>query len=79
MIPGHGRMSKLNDVEEELNSSNIENVTKIDECVYLDDEEASRFISKEMNEKTLNKFLQHERDFYTKAFPMHTLQRKLKR
>ena len=62
--------------KKECDKNGIEDITEIDEYLYLDDEDADHFISKDMNEKTLKKFLQIEQDFYIKAFPQDTLLRK---
>ena len=61
----------------EIESDSNEEIQEIDDCLYLDDEEADKFISTDMNEKTLQKFLQREKQFYATAFPLATLSRKL--
>jgi len=53
-----------------------ESIIEIGECSYLDDAEAEDFISSDINEKSLKKFLQRERVFYNKAFPQAILSRK---
>ena len=53
-----------------------ESIIEIGECSYLDDAEVDDFISSDMNEKSLQKFLQRERAFYNKAFPQAILSRK---
>ena len=65
--------SSDNDSESAASS---EDVIEIDGCLRLDDEETENFISSEINEKNLQKFLQREMDFYTKAFPQAVLSRK---
>ena len=65
--------SSDNDSESTTSS---EDVIEIDGCLRLDDEEAKNFISSDINEKNLQKFLQREMDFYTKAFPQAVLSRK---
>ena len=62
--------------KKECDKNGIEDIIEIDEYLYLDDEDADHFISKDMNEKKLKKFLQIEKDFYIKAFPQDTLLRK---
>ena len=62
------------DNDSEYTSS--EDVIEIDVCLRLDDEEAENFISSDINEKNLQKFLQREMDFYTKAFPQAVLSQK---
>ena len=61
-----------------LSTTSSDDVTEI-ECSRLDDEEAENFISGDINEKNLQKFLQREMDFYTKAFPQAVLRRKSSR
>ena len=53
-----------------------EDIIEIDDCLHFDDEEVDNFISTDINEKTLQTFLQQEMDFYLKAFPQDTLRRK---
>jgi len=53
-----------------------DDIVEIDDCLHVDDEEVDNFISTEINEKTLQTFLQREMDFYTKAFPQGTLSRR---
>ena len=53
-----------------------DDIIEIDDCLHLNDEEVNNFISTEINEKTLQTFLQREMDFYIKAFPQDTLSRR---
>ena len=53
-----------------------DDIIEIDDCLHLNDEEVNNFISTEINEKTLQKFLRQEMDFYMKAFPQDTLSRR---
>ena len=66
-----------NSSESDSDSSN--DVTEIEDYLYLDDEQANNFISTDINEKNLQKFLQQEMDFYRKAFPQEILMRKSSR
>ena len=59
----------------ESESDSNEGIQEIDDCLYLDDEEADKFISTDMNENTLQKFLQREMEFYATAFPTTTFHR----
>jgi len=68
--------SSDNDSESTSSSEASEDLIEIDESLRLDDEEAANFISSDINEKNLQKFLQREMDFYTKAFPQAVLRRK---
>ena len=69
----------------ESESDNSEEIQEIDDYLYLNDEEADKFISTDINDKTLEKFIQREMEFYATAFPhithIHTatLSRKLSR
>ena len=71
----------------ESESDSCEEIQEIDDYLYLNDEEADKFISTDINEKTLQKFIQREMEFYATAFPhcytsrLHTatLSRKLSR
>ena len=54
-------------------------ITEIDDCIYIDDEDVNSFISTDINEITIKKFLQREMDFYKKAFPQDILIRKSSR
>lgn len=67
--------SQQNSSESESDSS--EEIQVVDNYLYLDDEEVDKFISTDINEKTLQKFLQREKQFYATAFPLATLSRKL--
>ena len=66
-------------------SVSCEEIQEIDDYLYLNDEDADKFISTDINDKTLQKFIQREMDFYATAFPhithIHTatLSRKLSR
>ena len=73
--------SKVDDSEYSYdnNSDSSEDVTEINDCLYLDDEDVNSFISPDINGKTLRKFLQREMDFYNKAFPQDILIRKSSR
>ena len=53
-----------------------DDIEEINNCLHLDDEEVNNFISTEINERTLQTFLQREMDFYTKAFPQDILSRR---
>ena len=53
-----------------------EDIIEINDCLHFDEEEIDNFISTDINEKTLQTFLQREMDFYLKAFPKDTLRRK---
>ena len=48
-------------------SDSSEDIIEIDDCLHFDDEEVDNFISTDINEKTLQTFLQQEMDFYLKA------------
>ena len=63
----------------DIHSGFSEDITEINDCLYLDDEDIDNFISTEINEKTLQKFLQSEMDFYKKAFPQDILIKKSSR
>ena len=56
-----------------------DDITEIDDCIYIDDEDVNSFISTDINENTIQKFLQREMDFYKKAFPQDILIRKSSR
>ena len=56
-----------------------DDITEINDCIYLDDEDVNNFISTDINENTIQKFLQREMDFYKKAFPQDILIRKSSR
>ena len=71
--------SSDHDSESTSSSDASDDLIEIDECLRLDDEEAANFISSDINEKNLQKFLQREMDFYTKAFPQAVLRRKSSR
>ena len=62
------------------NDSNFsDDITEINDYIYLDDEDVDSFISTDINENTIQKFLQREMDFYKKAFPQDILIRKSSR
>ena len=69
----------------ESESDDSEEIQEIDDYLYLNDEEVDKFISTDINDKTLKKFIQREMEFYATAFPhithIHTatLSRKLSR
>ena len=75
--------SQQNSSESESDSS--EEIQEVDDYLYLDDEEVDKFISTDINDKSLEKFIQQEMEFYATAFPhithIHTttLSRKLSR
>ena len=50
-----------------------DDITEINDSIYLDDEDVNSFISTDINENTIQKFLQREMDFYKKAFPQDIL------
>ena len=56
-----------------------DDIIEINDCIYLDDEDVNSFISTDINENTIQKFLQREMDFYKKAFPQDILIRKSSR
>ena len=63
----------------ENDSDFSDDITEINDCIYLDDEDVNSFISTDINENTIQKFLQREMDFYKKAFPQDILIRKSSR
>ena len=63
----------------ESESDSCEKIQEIDDYLYLNDEEADKFISTNINDKALQKFIQREMGFYAAAFPQATLSRKLSR
>ena len=60
----------------EIDSDSSEDIEEIEDCLYIDDEDIDNFISKDINEKTLQEFLKREMNFYAKAFPQDILTRK---